>query len=77
MVHSVHCMMGLDSMPSAGSEEMSIEEQVERLFVVRNNYVIKNDLFINYRAGAAAATAGKNSDRAQCFNCDIALSANI
>ena len=40
MVHSVHCMMGLDSMPSAGSEEMSIEEQVERLFVVRNSYVI-------------------------------------
>lgn len=40
MVHSVHCMMGLDSMPAAGSEEMSIEEQVERLFVVRNSYVI-------------------------------------
>ena len=38
VVHSVHCMMGLDSMPSAGSEEMSIEEQVERLFVVRNSY---------------------------------------
>lgn len=34
VVHSVHCMMGLDSMPSAGSEEMSIEEQVERLFVL-------------------------------------------
>lgn len=35
VVHSVHCMMGIDSMPSAGAE-MSVEEQVERLFVVRN-----------------------------------------
>ena len=36
MVHSVHCMMGLDSLPSsAHGEEMSVEEQVERLFVVR------------------------------------------
>lgn len=72
MVHSVHCMMGLDSMPSAGSEEMSIEEQVERLFVVRNSYN-KNDGFINYRGAAAAATAGKNSDRVHWFNCCIAL----
>lgn len=73
MVHSVHCMMGLDSMPSAGSEEMSIEEQVERLFVVRNSYVItKTTALINYRV-AAAATAGKNSDRVHWFNCCIAL----
>lgn len=36
MVHSVHCMMGLDSLPSSThGEEMSVEEQVERLFVVR------------------------------------------
>lgn len=32
VVHSVHCMMGLDSLSSTGGEEMSIEEQVERLF---------------------------------------------
>lgn len=32
----------------------------------------KNDRFINYRA-AAAATAGKNSDRVHWFNCCIAL----
>ncbi|KAL9983455.1 hypothetical protein ACROYT_G005630 [Oculina patagonica] len=32
VVHSVHCMMGLDSLPSGA--EMSVEEQVERLFVL-------------------------------------------
>ena len=36
VVHSVHCMMGLDSMSSSAGEEMSVEEQVERLFVVRH-----------------------------------------
>ena len=34
VVHSVHCMMGLDTLPTGA--EMSVEEQVERLFVVRN-----------------------------------------
>lgn len=33
----------------------------------------KNDRFINYRGAAAAATAGKNSDRVHWFNCCIAL----
>ncbi|KAK2572414.1 Calsenilin [Acropora cervicornis] len=31
VVHSVHCMMGLDSLQSAGGE-LSVEEQVQRLF---------------------------------------------
>ena len=35
VVHSVHCMMGIDSLPSTGTE-MGVEEQVERLFAVRN-----------------------------------------
>ena len=43
MVHSVHCMMGLDSPHSTG-EEMTVEEQVERLFVVTQLFVL---LFIN------------------------------
>ena len=36
VVHSVHCMMGLDSMPTTAGTEMSVEEQVDRLFMVRN-----------------------------------------
>lgn len=32
VVHSVHCMMGLDTLPTGA--EMSVEEQVERLFVL-------------------------------------------
>ena len=39
MVHSVHCMMGLDSTHSTGGE-MTVEEQVERLFVVRQLFAI-------------------------------------
>ena len=37
MVHSVHCMMGFDSLQSAGGE-LSVEEQVQRLFSVRSYY---------------------------------------
>lgn len=33
VVHSVHCMMGLDSLQSIGGE-ISVEEQVERLFAL-------------------------------------------
>ena len=31
-MHSVHCMMGMESL--ATGEEMSVESQVERLFMV-------------------------------------------
>lgn len=34
VVHSVHCMMGLDSLPATAGTEMSVEEQVDRLFMV-------------------------------------------
>ena len=43
MVHSVHCMMGLDSMPATAGTEMSVEEQVDRLFMVRNFHAWKSD----------------------------------
>ncbi|XP_068709625.1 neuronal calcium sensor 1-like isoform X1 [Montipora capricornis] len=33
VVHSVHCMMGLDSVQSAGGE-LTVDEQVERLFAL-------------------------------------------
>lgn len=36
VVHSVHCMMGLDSLPATAGTEMSVEEQVDRLFMVTN-----------------------------------------
>lgn len=41
VVHSVHCMMGLDSLPATAGTEMSVEEQVDRLFNVRNRHCLK------------------------------------
>lgn len=41
VVHSVHCMMGLDSLPATAGTEMSVEEQVDRLFMVRNCHCLK------------------------------------
>ena len=41
VVHSVHCMMGLDSLPATAGTEMSVEEQVDRLFMVRDEHCFK------------------------------------
>lgn len=36
VVHSVHCMMGIDALPTGA--EMGVDEQVERLFMVGNEH---------------------------------------
>ncbi|XP_020601407.1 calsenilin-like [Orbicella faveolata] len=49
VVHSVHCMMGLDSLPATAGTEMSVEEQVNRLFMLmdtNNDGVISEEEFL-------------------------------
>lgn len=50
MVHSVHCMMGLDSLPATAGTEMSVEEQVDRLFMVRNDRCVLYCAYMEVRS---------------------------